>query len=151
MACCSEVKHLRTFLPHGVRRKITEKLVLKYERGRRCASQVCLALAALKAQARYDECDDLVAQSLAAVEPVPTVLWIWACANLDALGCTTLRTMLAMCAGTGAEARRYAKHLMPRRADLLKTPDGVVALAHERHRFPEWAPDALGSVVRTWI
>lgn len=150
---CSEVQQLRTFLSHATRRKVCEKLVVKYERGRRSAAQVCQALDALKAQGRYDECDDVVAQSLAAVEPVPTVLWTWACSNVATLGCTTIRTMLAMCAAstTGAEARRYARHLAPRRATLLNTPDGIVALAHERHRFPDWAPDALRTAVRAWL
>ena len=148
---CSEVQLLRTFLPRGTRRKVLEKMALKYERGRRSASDVCMALRALKAQARLEECDDLVAQAIAAVEPVPTVLWSWACANLDCLGCTTIRSMLAMCTGAGAAARRYAKHLMPRKAELVKTADGFVALVHERHRFPEWAPDLLRSATRQWV
>lgn len=148
---CSEVRLLRTFLPRGTRRNVLEKLTLKYARGRRSASDVCLALQALKAQARLEDCDDLVAQAIAAVEPVPTVLWSWACANLDCLGCTTIRSMLAMCAGADAVARRYAKHLVPRKEHLLKTAEGFVALVHERHRFPEWAPELLRSATRQWV
>lgn len=113
---CSEVGMLRCFLLPVVRRRLENKLVLKYSRGRRSAADVCEALRALRAQMHYDECDYLVTECFGVVAPVPTVLWTWACDNARVLSDRTLRTMARMAAPTRTDphAARYARHLAAR-------------------------------------
>lgn len=147
-AVCLEVQLLRTFVYPATRRRLMEKLVTKYARGRRSASDVLLALAALRGQMRHAECDAMLSECLEVVAPVPTALWAWACANVRVLGCTTLRTMLRMAADR--DGGRYLKHLYPHRHALASSPDGLVALMHESHRFP-WAAGLVAPTLRTFV
>lgn len=118
---CSEVAKLRSFPLPVVRRRLQNKLVLKYNKGRRSAADVCEALWALRAQLHYAECDYVLTECFGVVAPVPTVLWTWACDNARVLSDDTRRAMARMAAPaqTDPHAARCAKHLAALAPDFL--------------------------------
>lgn len=133
---CREVEALRLLGPSLARARAADKLVRRYCDGRRCASDVVDALSALDAQNRHAECSLLLVEAFRAVQPIPTVLWLWACGRLAVLGVDALRFMLRL----ASISPRHRKHLWPHRDALKDTPDGMVALLHESQAFPDWAP-----------
>ena len=135
MEACAEVRVLRQFSDAHAKARAVNRLCRRYRRGWRSARQVVLGLDALKAQNEHQLASELVAGALAAVVPVPTVLWTWACRHADTLGVHCLRHVLRL-AGTDA---RYDKHLARHTHRFAKSPDGLVALVHEFHRLP-WVP-----------
>jgi hypothetical protein len=135
----SEVRALRTLTCEPSRRRhVITVLVARYASGHRCVTDVLMALDALAAQRRDLECCRLVADAMHVVRPVPTALWLWACDNPGLLGSSTMRAVLRAAAQDG----RLARHLgdRARRRRVASTPDGLAALMHEQHRFPDWAP-----------
>jgi hypothetical protein len=146
-AACREVQVLRTFTPPWTRLYVVHRLVRRYAAGRRSATDVCAALAALDAQRQHEDCGRLLLDAWDAVTPVPTVLWTWACRRADVLGCGVLRRMLRL----AAVHARYAAHLRAHRDRLAASVDGVIALVHEAHRHPGWAPQLLRPALRAFM
>lgn len=139
MACCREVAVLRSFSDFLSRTAACDRLVRRYVVGRRSARDVVDGLKALYAQQRHAECVTLLRMAFDALQPVPTLLWLWACEHLGVLDLDTIRTMLRMC----AVCTRYDKHLRCKSRELYARPEGLVALLHECHRLPGWATDAV--------
>lgn len=132
---CEEVRVLRTFTKNKTR--VIDSLIRRYVDGRRCASDIILALEALWSQNHTSECRHLVTEAMIGVTPVPLLLWAWASAHAEILGVEAIRHMLAL----ASVKRCYEKRL--NKAALSQTPDGLVALLHEMKRFPDWAPDIV--------
>lgn len=144
MAVCPEAQILRLFVPQCVRDRAVRKLVRRYKDGRRSASDVCQALTAMAAQMHWEHCGRLLLDALDAVHPVPTVLWLWACRHVHVLGCGVVRHMLRL----AAARTRFETHLKPYIPKMAESIDGTVALIHEAHRFPDWAPPVLRAAIR---
>lgn len=130
-----------------MRRSVARKLVRKYVAGVRSASDVVMGLQALAAQNRVTDLQRLLTRALEVVPVVPTVLWLWACRHAHLLGVATLRHMLQTC-HTDARCERHLRRHTHR---LTQTPDGLVALLHENHRFPAWAPALTGPAVAAFL
>ena len=141
---CKEVQALRLLVgsDNPVKALAVGRLVRKYATGRRSCVDVCQGLDALKAQHQPHHLHTLVVNCLEVVEPVPSCLWVWCCANAGLLPCSVLRHMLTI----AAESPRYFRHLAAHLPGLLATPDGVVAALHELHRLPQIA-DAVDAAV----
>lgn len=130
---CKEAQVLRSLLPDShARTRALDKLVRRYAEGRRTAEHVVQALNALCAQNRI--CSPTVLEAFHAVQPIPTVLWTWACAHHAQLHVDALSFMLRQ----AAQNRTYQKHLRRVKHALADTPDGMVAVFHEGHRLG-WA------------
>jgi len=137
-APCAEVQVLRR-LPapntHAQRVRATRRLYRKYASGRRSVVQIVHALDALRAQNGGQEVCEMAEAALAAVTPVPTVLWLWLCRHARSLRVTTLCHMLRVAGQDARCSRLLERH----KHKLTATPDGLVALAHECHNV-EWGP-----------
>lgn len=133
-----EIKVLRTFVPYDVRDCMCGKLLAKYRRGDRSASDVLDAVAALEAQNLQEEADAFVFAALHAISPVPTALWTKACNCAGRWSTNRVRSMLAI----ARKLPRCRKHLPTR--DIVKTRAGAVAALYEAssHRSP-WSLDLL--------
>lgn len=138
MACCREVAVLRSLVDNVARSRACDRLLRRYVTGRRTASDVVDGLRALYAQNRRTECSALLTGAFSAVQPVPTVLWLWACGHPDALHLDTVRYMLRL----GTVCPRLDKHLRAHRQSLAEQPEGLVALLAEHRRMAPWAVDA---------
>lgn len=123
----SEVRILRGFSSPRRRVMALDRLLRRYVRGRRCASDVLMALDALGAQNRWDECGVTLTWALCAVQPVPRVLFRWGCANVERLGPEAMRCLLRCAAYDGVCRRELAGRLA-----VTKTPAVVVALLEEK-------------------
>lgn len=113
-----------------------DALLRKYRDGRVSAADVCDALRALKAQNMRPQAEQLLLGCLAAVDPVPTTLWAWACTNVDFFHCNTLRGLLAV----ADRSPRYQKHLRREADKWTSTIECVVALLYESSTIP-WTKD----------
>lgn len=118
------------------------RLIYKYTYGRRTAAHVVDALAASIAQLNRVECSWLLSEALMAVRPVPSLLWDYACNHLEFLGSSAVREMLELV----ARDARLAKRFRPHRRKMTASPDALVALVHEQHRF-DWAADLIHDFV----
>ena len=121
-----------------------DALLHKYRDGKASASDVCDALRALRAQNRRPEAENLLLNCLAAVNPIPTTLWAWACANVDFFHCNTLRSLLAV----ADRESRYQKHLRRETDKWASTVECVVALLYESSTRP-WTRDMANRGVDT--
>ena len=137
-----EVRVLRTFVPREVRDCMCGRLLAKYRRGDRSASDVADAVAALESQNLLPESDALLLSAVHAVSPVPTVLWTRACARIPRLSTFKLRGLLAI----ARESPRCRKHLP---ASLVLSRNGAMAALHEAssHRSA-WSMDLLERAVQ---
>lgn len=143
---CAEVRALRLLTSEAdpVKDAAVRRLARKYAAGRRSAVDVCQGLDALRAHRHLRHLQTLALDCLEVVEPIPSALWTWCCANAGLLPCHALRHMLAIAADP--DTARYARHLLGHAAELLSTPDGLAAALHELRRFPQIA-DAVGAAV----
>lgn len=137
-----EVKVLRSFVPQGVRDRMCGKLLAKYRRGERSASDVVDAVAALESQNLFPESDSLLFAAVHAVSPVPTLLWTRACASGPRWSTNKLRSLLAI----ARESPRCRKHLPH---TLVLTRHGALAALHEvcSHRTA-WGIELLEKAVQ---
>ncbi len=134
--CCWEVRALRTFCEPRRRQRLHRHLLKKYAYGGRSAADVREALDASLAQGLYLECSALLVGAFDTLQPIPTVLWTWACDHVRYLDMDALRSVLRVSTITP----RYRKHLRAARREFFTTtPEAFAALVHERDRlFPDW-------------
>lgn len=138
MTCCREVAVLRSLVDNVARSRACDRLLRRYVTGRRAAADVVDGLQALYSQNRRSECSSLLTGAFSAVQPVPTVLWLWACSHPDALHVDVVRYMLRL----GTTSPRLDKHLRTHRHKLAQEPEGLVALLAEHRRMAPWGVDA---------
>ena len=134
---------LRTLSPAATRHRATRRLMTKYADGRRGAADVVEGLAALLAQLHYDEASRALNDALHSVRPVPSLLWDFACAQLEWLSHDTLRQMLRLAAADRRLARRFEAH----RGRLAGSVNGILALLQEGGQL-EWSGRVLCQALR---
>lgn len=144
---CREVRVLRdTRPPWHAKAKASMRLLDKYKKGRLEAGQFVMGLKALLAQNYGTAASDLVGHGLLAVEPVPLVLWIWACEHVALLNSPVLRLMLRV----AGRREVHDKYLRRRASEVASTPEGLVALAHDAHRVP-WGSKLAEDAIRKFV